>query len=107
MTIRAYVNIDEALADLAAGRIQGVANSMPLMGYAAVQRPDMFALVEPPFGDPKYFGWVARGNDEPASLVAAVNAALLKLHEDGKIDAINKKWLGASPELPTAMPEVD
>lgn len=104
--VREYVNIDEALADLAAGRIQGVANSMPLMGYAAVQRPGLFELVTPPFGNPKYFGWVARPGDETASLVEAINAALLKMHEDGRIKAINEKWLGTAPELPTEMPAV-
>lgn len=103
--IREYVNIDEALADLAAGRIQAVANSMPLMGYAAVQRPETFELVTPPFGEPKYFAWVARQGDDSKSLVEAINAALLKMHEDGRLDAINTKWLGTPPELPTTMPE--
>lgn len=106
-TVREYVNIDEALADLAAGRIQAVANSMPLMGYAAVERPETFALVEPPFGDPKYFGWVARGGEDSASLIEAVNAALLTLHENGTLEEINRKWLGSNPDLPTTMPEVD
>jgi polar amino acid transport system substrate-binding protein len=105
--IREYVNIDEALADLAAGRIQAVANSMPLMGYAAKQRPDTFTLVMPPFGDPKYFAWVARKEDDSASLIEAINAALIKMHEDGRLAAINEKWLGAAPELPTTMPEVN
>jgi len=105
--IREYVNIDEALADLAAGRIQSVANSMPLMGYAAVQRPETFTLVTPPFGAPKYFAWVARKGDESASLVAAINDALLKMHQDGRLDAINQKWLGTVPELPTEMPSVN
>lgn len=102
--VREYVNIDEALADLAAGRIQAVANSMPLMGYAAVQRPEVFELVMPPFGEPKYFAWVARPGDDSVSLIAAINAAILKMHEDGRLDAINAKWLGAAPELPTEMP---
>ena len=105
--VREYVNIDEAMADLAAGRIQAVANSMPLMGYAAVQRPDTFALVMPPFGALKYFAWVARPGDETKTLVEAINAALLKMHEDGRLDAINKKWLGAAPDLPTTMPAVN
>ena len=104
--IREYVNIDEALADLAAGRIQGVANSMPLMGYAAVQRPGLFEMVMPPFGDPKYFGWVAPGGEDSATLIAAINDALLKMHEDGRLKAINEKWLGTAPELPTTMPDV-
>lgn len=105
--VREYVNIDEAMADLAAGRIQAVANSLPLMGYAAVQRPETFALVTPPFGDPKYFAWVARPGEESASLIAAINEILLKMHEDGRIDAINEKWLGTAPELPMEMPSVE
>jgi polar amino acid transport system substrate-binding protein len=105
--IREYVNIDEAMADLAAGRIQAVANSMPLMGYAAVQRPDTFALVTPPFGAPKYFAWVARKGDDSASLVAAINDALLKMHKDGRLDAINEKWLGTAPEIPAEMPAAE
>lgn len=104
--VREYVNIDEALADLGAGRIQAVANSMPLMGYAAVQRPEVFELVMPPFGAPKYFAWVARPGDDSASLIAAINAAILKMHADGRLDAINAKWLGAAPDLPTKMPAV-
>ncbi|MGD1879103.1 MAG: transporter substrate-binding domain-containing protein [Kiloniellaceae bacterium] len=105
--IREYVNIDEALADLAAGRIQAVANSMPLMGYAAVQRPETFALVTPPFGDPKFFAWVARPGDESASLIAAINEAIVKMHKDGRLTAINEKWLGTAPELPMEMPAVE
>ncbi|WP_256369748.1 transporter substrate-binding domain-containing protein [Tropicimonas sp. IMCC6043] len=100
-------NATVALADLAAGRIQAVANSMPLMGYAAVQRPESFALVMPPFGEPKYFAWVARPGEDSASLIEAVNATLLKMHEDGRLAAINEKWLGSAPELPTEMPAVE
>ena len=104
--VREYVNIDEALADLAAGRVQAVANSLPLMGYAAVQRPETFELVMPAFGEPKYFAWVARLGDDSTSLVAAVNDALLAMHKDGSIDTINKKWLGTAIDLPTTMPEI-
>jgi polar amino acid transport system substrate-binding protein len=103
--VREYVNQDEALADLAAGRISAVVNSMPLMGYAAKQRSETFELVMPPFGDPKYFAWVVRKEDETASLIEAINAALLKMHEDGRLKTINEKWLGTAPELPTSMPE--
>lgn len=104
--VREYVNLDEALADLAAGRIQAVANSMPLLGYAATQRPETFALVTPPFGAPTYFAWVGRLGDDNKSLIEAVNAALLKMHDDGRLAAINEKWLGTAPELPVTMPEV-
>ena len=105
--IREYVNLDEAMADLGTGRIQAVANSMPLLGYAAVKRPETFALVAPPFGKPTYFGWVLRPGDKSASLVKAIDAALLKMHEDGRLKAINTKWLGADPDLPKTMPAVN
>ena len=105
--VREYVNQDEALADLAAGRIQAVVNSMPLMGYAAKQRSETFALVMPPFGDAKYFAWVARKDDDSKTLIEAVNSALVKMHGDGRLTAINQKWLGAAPELPTSMPDVN
>lgn len=104
--VREYVNIDEALADMAAGRIQAVANSAPLMGYAAVQRPGLFEMVMPPFGDPKFFGWVARGGDESKTLIEEINKIIVKMHEDGRLAAINEKWLGSNPELPTTMPDV-
>jgi len=104
--VREYVNIDDALADLAAGRLQAVANSLPLMGYAAVKRPNVFALVLPPFGTPKYFGWVARKGPNSASLIKAINAALIKMHKDGRLAAIYTKWIGAVPDLPTTMPTV-
>jgi polar amino acid transport system substrate-binding protein len=104
VTVREYVNLDEALADLAAGRIQAVANSMPLMAYAAKQRPEVFALVMPPFGEPKYFAWVARKDDDSKTLIEAINTALVKMHSDGRLKVINEKWLGAAPELPTTMP---
>ena len=84
----------------------GVANSKPLMCCAATRRPELFEFVMPPFGDPKYFGWVTQSGDESASLIAAINGALLKMHEDGRLDEINEKWLGAAPEPPTTMPEV-
>jgi len=105
--VREYVNIDEAMADLAAGRIVAVANSLPLMGYAATQRPDTFALVTPPFGAKKYFAWVARPGDDSKSLIDAINAALMKMRDDGRMEAINKKWLGVMPDLPTTMPDVN
>lgn len=104
--VREYVNQDEALADLGAGRIQAVANSMPLMGYAAVQRADTFTLVMPPFGAKKYFAWVARPGDDSKSLVEAIDAAFIKMEGDGRMAAIMKKWLGVMPGLPQTAPDV-
>jgi len=103
--IREYVNIDEALADLGTGRIQAVANGLPLQAYAAKQRPDRFSLVLPTFGKPGYFAWLGRRTPDSESLIQAVNAALLRMHEDGRLDAINRRWLGTAPALPRTLPD--
>jgi polar amino acid transport system substrate-binding protein len=102
--IKEYVDNNQAYADLAAGRIDAVANSFPNLGYVAKQRPEMFAVVVPPFGEPRYFGWVARLDDESRSLVEAVNAILIKMQDDGRLAAIHEKWLGVAVELPREVP---
>lgn len=102
--IKEYVDNNQAYADLAAGRIDAVANSFPNLGYVAKQRPEMFAVVVPPFGEPSYFGWVARLDDESRPLVEAVNAILIKMQDDGRLAAIHEKWLGVAVELPREVP---
>lgn len=104
VTIKEYSSFDEAYADLAAGRVDAVANGAPLNGYLVVQRADTFATVEPPFGQKAYYAWVGRINPDSASLVAEVNKVFLKLQENGQFGEIQKKWLGAASELPKEIP---
>lgn len=47
---REYPGFNEAYADLAAGRIAAVANSLPNIAYVASKQPAVFAVVKPPFG---------------------------------------------------------
>jgi polar amino acid transport system substrate-binding protein len=61
--------------------------------------------VLPPFGKPSYFSWVGRPGDADKSLIEAVNAALVKMQEDGRMAAIQKKWFGKQSELPKTVPE--
>lgn len=100
-----YVDSNQSYAELAAGRVDASVNSLPNLSYAAAQRSDTFSVVLPPFGKPTYFSWVGRKGDEDASLIAAVNEALTKINKDGRMAAIHKKWLGATSELPTTVPE--
>ena len=100
VTVKGYGTADEAYADLAAGRLDAVAGSAPNLAYLVKQRGDSFATVSPNFGEPKYFAWVARKGDESASLVAAINESLLKMQDDGRMTAIQEKWLGAKMDLP-------
>ncbi len=103
--IREYVDSNQSYADLAAGRVDASVNSLPNLAYAAAQRPETFAVVLPPFGKPSYFSWVGRPGDADKSLIEAVNAALVKMQEDGRMAAIQKKWFGKESELPKTVPE--
>ena len=105
ITIKEYGTTDEAYADLAAGRLDAVAGSLPNLTYLVKSRPETFALFEPAkFGEPTYFAWVLRKGPESESLVKAINEALLKMTDDGRVKAIQEKWLGAYTELPREVP---
>ncbi|MFT3974335.1 MAG: transporter substrate-binding domain-containing protein [Amaricoccus sp.] len=97
-----YVSFNEAYADLAAGRIVAVANSFPNIAYVAQQRPDTFAIVEPPFGAKTYFGFPGRKDPEYASLMDAIDAAILDMKKDGKLAEFQKKWFGVTFDTPDA-----
>ena len=101
--VKEYVDNNQSYADLAAGRIDAAVNSLPNLAYAAGQRPDSFALVLPPFGQPTYFSWVGRLEDK--SLLDAINAAIVKLDDDGTMASIQKKWFGQTVDLPKTVPE--
>lgn len=102
-TVKGYGTPDEAYADLAAGRLDAVAGSSPNLAYLAKTRGDQFAVVQPAFGAPVYFGWVAR-KGEGDTLVAAIDAALNKMAQDGRMKKLQEKWFGVASDLPTAMP---
>jgi len=99
-TITEYVDFSQTYADLAAGRIDAVANSLPNIAYTATQRP-MFEVVQPPFGQPAFFGYMARNDEESASLVEAINEVLLSMHEDGSLSELQTKWFGAPMDIPS------
>lgn len=106
ITIKEYGTTDEAYADLAAGRLDAVAGSLPNLAYLVKQRGDVFALLDPAtFGEPKYFAWVLRKDADSTTLVDAINAALLKMTDDGRVKAIQEKWLGVYTELPREVPK--
>ena len=104
MQTREYPGNNEAYADLAAGRIAVVSNSLPNIAYAAQQRPDTFEVVQPPFGEKSYFGYISRKDADAAKLADAVDAALLKMKRDGRLATLQKKWFGASFDTPDHAP---
>lgn len=105
ISIKEYGTTAEAYADLAAGRLDAVAGSLPNLTNLVRERGDVFELpAEAVFGEPTYFAWVLRKGEDSASLAAAINDALRKMTEDGRVKAIQEKWLGAYTELPLEVP---
>ena len=101
---REYVGFNEAYADLAAGRIVAVGNSLPNIAFVAKQRADTFEVVLPTFGAKSYFGFIGRKDSDHAALMDAVDGALLKIKSDGRMATIQKKWFGTSFDTPDAAP---
>lgn len=102
-TVREYVDNSAAYADLAAGRIVAVGNSLPNIAFVAAKRPDTFAVVLPPFGKKTYFGFVGRKDADYAALMDAIQKAMLKIKADGRLAAIQKKWFGLAFDTPDAV----
>ncbi len=103
--IKEYVSFNEAYADLAAGRIVAVANSFPNIAYVAKERPEVFAVVEPPFGAKTYFGYPGRKDPEYKTLMDAIDAAILKMKADGRLGELQKKWFGVTFDTPDTVTE--
>lgn len=98
--IREYVGNNEAYADLAAGRISAVGNSFPNVTYVAQQRPEVFEVVQPPFGLKSYFGYLGRKDADSQPLLDAVQAVLLAMRADGRLAGLQKAWIGQAVETP-------
>ncbi|CAN7669477.1 transporter substrate-binding domain-containing protein [Pararhizobium sp. LjRoot238] len=103
--VREYPAFTESYADLAAGRIAGVANSLPNIAFVASQRKDTFEVVLPPFGQKSYFGFIGTKDADHAPLMDAIDAALLKMKGDGRLAEAQKKWFGASFDTPDSVPD--
>ena len=101
--IKEYVGFNEAYADLAAGRIVAVANSLPNIAFVAEQKPNVFALVLPTFGAKSYFGFPESKDEDHAALNDAVGAALVKIKADGRMAALQQKWFGVTFDTPDAV----
>ncbi|WP_062206587.1 transporter substrate-binding domain-containing protein [Aureimonas sp. AU12] len=102
---REYVGFNEAYADLAAGRIAAVANSLPNISYVAEKQPDIFAVVTPPFGQKSYFGFIGTKKADDQPLLDAMQAALVKMKGDGRLADMQTKWFGVSFDTPDVAPE--
>ena len=99
--IRTYVDFNEAFADLAAGRISAVSQSVPNLLELVRTRPDTFEMVLPAFGPKAYFSWAGRRDAESAALVAFMDEQLAALNRSGVLTALQEKWFGGPMDLPS------
>lgn len=103
--IKQYVSFDEAYADLANKRLDGVAQSLSNLGPLIKSRPGIFSTLKPMLGPTAYFGWVGRKDDDSASLVKLFSDGIGEANRDGTMKALQEKWFGFTMTTPAdAMP---
>ena len=98
--IKGYVSIQDAFADLAAGRISAVAQSISSLGPLVKARPDTFKMLPAVIGPKSYFGFVGRKGPNSDSLVNFFNDRITELKKSGKLKELQMKWFGFTMDLP-------
>jgi ABC-type amino acid transport substrate-binding protein len=89
-----FARIDDAMTDLAAGRIGAVMKVYPVAAYLAQRTPGLRIVAQVP-DDPQPLG-IGFRQDNPG-LRDAVNAALASLQADGSLRRLADKWKIAAP----------
>mgnify|MGYP001119887018 CR=1 FL=1 len=104
--IKQYVAFDEAYADLASRRLDGVAQSLSNLGPLIKTRQGVFATLPEMIGPQTFFGWVGRKDADSASLVKLISDGIIEANRDGTMKALQQKWFGFTMTVPaTEMPE--
>ncbi|MEE3651580.1 MULTISPECIES: transporter substrate-binding domain-containing protein [unclassified Brenneria] len=98
--IKQYVSFDEAYADLANKRLDGVAQSLANLGPLIKSRPGIFSTLEPMLGPTTYFGWVGRQDQDSARLVKLFSDGIAEANRDGTMKALQDKWFGFTMTVP-------
>ncbi|ARP83834.1 ABC transporter substrate-binding protein [Bordetella genomosp. 8] len=101
VTIREYVSFDEAYADLAAGRLDAVAQSLANLATLVKTRGDVYAVMDGPIGPKTYFGWVGRKDADSASLVKFFSDGIARAQQSGELQKLQMKWFGFTMDVPT------
>jgi ABC-type amino acid transport substrate-binding protein len=87
--VYSFDHIQDAMVDLAAGRITAVMKVYPVAAWLARQTPDVSIVAQVP-DDPQPLGiGFAKGNP---GLLAAVNRALADMKRDGTYARLAQKW---------------
>ena len=98
--IKEYVDFNEAYADLAAGRVQAVAHALVNLAQLIKERGDVYTILQPTIGPKTYFAWAGGNDADSASLIKFFSDELIALKKSGKMEELQKKWIGISMDLP-------
>ena len=101
VNIREYVSFDEAYADLGAGRLDAVAQSMANLATLTKTRADTYALIPGAIGPKTYFAWVGRKDAESAPLIEFFNKGIAEANRNGTMAKLQDKWFGFTMDTPT------
>lgn len=93
--IRSYENEATAYQDMQNGRLDGVVMDAPMSIYYSRFNP-MFEFVGEPIGRMEYAMAIRKGEDE---FLARVNAAIVKMRDDGTLRRIYDRWNLWSPMM--------
>jgi ABC-type amino acid transport substrate-binding protein len=84
-----FDRIEEAMTDLAAGRITAVMKVAPVAAWLAAKGSYLRIVAQVP-NDPQPLG-IGFGKNQ-AALLAAVNGALASMRRDGRMNQLKEKW---------------
>ena len=103
--IQEYVDFSQSYADLAAGRTEAVANSMANIAYVAQQRRTCLRSSSRRSVPRSILAISAARTTNSKSLMDAIDAAIVKIEQDGRMAELQKKWFGTTMDLPPTLPE--
>ncbi len=107
ITVRDYSDNNQAYADMVAGRLDGVVAQSTNLYYAAKLREGMFEILKPAIGPMAWFSYLGRKDENSRALMEAIDAAILKTIQDGRMDDLQRKWFTVTMELPHTLPDPD
>lgn len=96
-----FTDYNEAYAALASQRVDFVPQAIPNLAPVIKERPELFEIVQPPFGPETYYAWAGRKDADSASLVQFFSDGIEKLQKSGKLTELQQKWFGFTMEVPT------
>lgn len=96
--LKLFPTFNDSFLAVANGTSDAALAGLPVLQNLMNERPGIFELVGKAAVVPSYNAWVVRPEDQ--DLRDAINTALLKLKQSGKLAELQQKWLGMTYDLP-------